>query len=486
MTVTIPEPAFSPMSVPTLPNIGLSDAERQLVSSLLADAWRHRQRMLLTDAYYRGEQIVTNLRIAIPKELEFLRTIVGWPRVAVDPLVERLSADQFRLPGQTEANPDLQDIWLANGMDSDQSLLFNDCFVKGRGWITVGADPDGGATMCVESPLNVAAQWDVRSRKPSALLQSYWFEDRRHCVLMTPSQTIHLDQDEHFTWQLTSRDVHNFGLVPAVRISNRTTTERRDGEAEITNEVMSLTDAACRTLLGLEIAREFYSVPQKIILGATEADFQNPDGTQKTAWDAYITRVLALERTKNGDLPDIKQFKPYDPSVFTKIIEMLAGQVGGIIAANPQELGLYTEGNPVSADAQQSIDSRRCARARHKQRMFSAGLREAMQIAVRFANNGRLPAQFKAVEVDWMDPADLNLAAVTDAMQKQAQMGAVSPTSDVVAKRLGWTEVERAQIRKDLAADAAQQTLAEVADSLVAKEARTNGSVVNDLTPPAP
>jgi len=478
-------PRYSPIYVPQLPLLNLSDSERVLLAKLQQRGWRERQIMQLTRSYYRGLQVITNLRIAIPAELEFLRTVVGWPRVAVDPLVERMSVDAFRLPGATTPDQVMTDAWFDNGMDSDQTLMFTDLFSMGRSWVTVGsADSPGEAPrICVESPLNMTAIWDVRSAKPTAVLQTYWLDERRHAALYLPDQTIHVGEDDNHQWELIDRDMHGFGMVPAVRIANQASSDDRDGFAEITPEVMSITDAACRTLLGLEVAREFYSVPQKVLLGATEADFQNADGTPKSAWDTYVTRMLALERDSNGDLPTLQQLKPYDPSVFTKLIEMYASQMAGIIAANPQDLGLYTQGNPVAAESQGLVDSRRDRKARHKQRMSNCGIREVMQLVARFLNGGALPDAYRRLEVDWMDPANLNLASVTDAMAKQAEMGAVSPNSDVVRKRLGWSEVERAQIEKDLEADRAAQVEAELANALLVKEARANATVAADLKP---
>lgn len=459
MSLMLPDsPYFSPVYIPTLPSLSLTEDERQLIGMLQLRAWRQRALMQLTDAYYRGEQVITNLEIAIPPELSLLRTLVGWPRIAVDPLVERLSADGFRLPTATDSDPYLEEVWLGNGMDAEQSLLFTDAFAMGRGWITLGSPAESGdvPVMCVESPLNIAVQWDVRSRKPKALLQSYWLNDRRHAALYTPNQTIHVDEDDNGQWQLTDRDVHNFGMVTAVRLANKPRTNVRDGASEITAEVMSITDAACRTLLGLEVAREFYSVPQKVILGATEDDFKSADGTAKSAWEAYITRILALERDEDGNLPQIHQFTPYDPAVFTKIIEMYASQMGGILGAPAQELGIYTQGNPVSADAANVAEARRDRRARHKQKMSGPSLIEAMQMAVRFDNKGVLPDKFKRLAVDWTDPAMFNLAAVSDGLGKQVAAGMIPATSDVTLKKAGWSAVERAQLEQDRKAEAAQ------------------------------
>jgi hypothetical protein len=45
------------------------------------------------------------------------------------------------------------------------------------------------------------------------------------------------------------------------------------GVSEITAAIMNTTDSACRSLLGMEIAREFYSVPHRFVLGVNEGHF---------------------------------------------------------------------------------------------------------------------------------------------------------------------------------------------------------------------
>lgn len=485
MSILIPEetPFFSPVYIPDLPSLSLSEDEKSLISRLQMMAWRQRALMELTDAYYRGEQIITNLRIAIPAELEFLRTIVGWPKVAVDPLVERMSIDGFRLPGATDVDDALQDVWLLNHMDAEQALLFVDAFAMGRGWILGGSPVERGdvPVMCVESPLNIAALWDSRTRKPKSLLQSYWLDSRRHAALYMPDQTVQVAEDDNAVWQIVDRDEHGLGMIPATRLANAARTNNRDGASEITPSVRSLTDQACRAMVQMAIAGEFYSVPQKIILGATEQSFQAADGTPKTAWQTYISSILGLERDENGNLPTVQQMKAYDPSVYSKQVETLAGQVGGEIGANPQELGLYTQGNPVSADAQDLVDGRRNRKARHKQKLFAASLIDSMQIQVRLMNGGVLPEQYRRMAVDWMDPADINLAGMTDAMQKQEAMGAIPGSSDVVLRKLGWNAVERKQLAQDR--DDAQALELELANSMAVKAARAAKQVAGDLAP---
>lgn len=476
-------PSFATVYIPDLQSLNLSEAERATISRLQMRSWQDRQWMLLTDAYYRGMQVITNLGISIPPELADLRVIVGWPKIAVDPYVERLHLDSFRVGNSTIADETLTDLWVHNGMDAEQSIADLEALVMGRSWYVLGSgDADGDPPrICVESPLNMSASWDTRTRRPKEALQSYWLDGRRHAALYLLNQTIHVAEDDNATWQIVDRDVHNFGMLPIVRQANRPRAADRDGSSEITPELMSITDAACRTSLNLTVAGEFYSLPQKLLLGVTEADFIGPDGTQKTAWQTYISSILALQRDAEGQLPEVKQFDAYDPSVYTKVVEMYASQAAGIMAATPQDLGLYTQGNPVSADAAQVSESRRDRRCRRMQANFGVARVEVAQMAMRFLNGGDLPAGYERVAADWSDPQLPNFTGTADGLTKYMAQGAIVPWSDVALKKAGFDAVQRRQLAAENESPQARawQFIAQVAADLESKAERAVNALAN-------
>lgn len=463
---------FPPSSVPVLSTIQLSDDEQRTVGLLQSRASLCLGEMLLCDLYYRGMQVVKDLGIAIPPELRGLRTLVGVPTLGVDPIVERSALDGFRMGDQTDADPDLTDIFDLNGWDGEQSLAFTDTKVFGRSYVTVGAPDEPGDVpqICVESPLNVSVLWDLQSKEPRAALQSYWMDQTRNAALMLPDQTISMAQNDYGKWVITNRDPHNFGAVPIRRLANRPRSNNRDGFSAITPQLQSITDGMCRTMLGLEVSREFYSVPKMLILGATEASFQNADGTRKTAWDTYISRMLAMERDEEGQLPTVQQLKAYDPAVFTKIIDMYSAQAAGILGVPAQYVGLYTQGNPVSAEAAQVSEARLDRQARRDMGSWSGAMRDIARFALRFANNGTLPKDAERLHVDWMDPSLPNFTGMADGLSKLMSEGAVPRRSDVILRRLGFNALDRLRMAKDR--DPVEEVIDEIGSSVEAKAIR--------------
>lgn len=482
----LPPQVGANLGAPVVP--GLSEQEQALMSGLAvklsSQAWQGRLRYL----YYDGEQRMQNLGVLVPQQLASVKTVVDWPRICVDGILERVVPDGFRPAGATDDDAELLSHWQANDMDSEAPLAFLDALVVGRGYMIVGApDEDGDSPLItVESPSNVTMTWDPRTRQTTAAYQSYEVEGVYRAVLYLPDVTVTMSRDQSRDWEIEDRDEHNFGEVPVVRFVNRSRSQDREGRSEITAAIMSTTDSACRSLLGMEIAREFYSIPHRYILGATESDFVNPDGTPKSAIDMAMNKFLAIERDAEGEVPTVGQFAAFDPSVFTKIVDEHAQLMASFTGFPPAYFGINATANPAAGDAIRAGENRLVRRAERVQREFNGALRRVNRLVWRFAHDGEtMPDEIKRLEIDWVDAATPTPAATTDAVTKQVQVGAIPPTSDVTLARLGWTAVQRQRLAADRAEDAGASVLAELATSLQAKEARVDTTIARDINPNA-
>lgn len=469
---------------------GLDDNERQLAAHLSVRLTRTRSYLQVFDDYYNGEQAVEHLGIAIPDQLQAVHAAIGWPRLAVDVLDERLDVQGFRLPASNDADQALWDIWTANQMDQESQLAHVDAFVFGRAFGMAGSGNCGPGGDCpplltVESPMNMVADFDARSRQVTDALQAYEMEGNQCAALYLPNSTAHLIQVANMgTWQVYDRDDHNLGLPPVVMLANRARSHDRYGRSEITPEVMAITDAAIRTLLGMEFAREFFGAPQRYILGASEGAFVNPDGTPTRAWEAYIGRILALERDDSGELPQVGTFTAADPTAYTNIL-LAYSRIFSSITGLPPHLVGFAADNPASAEGIRSAEARLDKRALRKQRSFEGGWRDLMKLALMIQNNGELPADAHKLDVLWADPATPTPVATAEAIYRQVQMGYLPGSSEVTGEKLGYSAVERARIAADRKVDAGASVLAELASSLQAKEARVDSTVANDINPVA-
>ncbi|WP_030878685.1 phage portal protein [Streptomyces sp. NRRL S-1868] len=443
MTATIPE----------LPLVSLSPDELDLLGALRTDLMGARMRLELLDAYFNGEQLVRDLGISIPPQLKGLHTVIGWPRIGVEALEQRLELEAFRWADGADPE-DLREIAEANDLFDESSLAHLDALVYGREYLAVGSG-DCGTGDCpplitAESPLDMTLLWDARARVATAALREstdvHGFGlgvDDRLVTLYLPDQTIHA-VEENGGWTVIERDMHGLGVVPVVRMANRQRTADRVGRSEITPEVVSITDAACRRLMGMEVASEFYGAPQRYILGASESAFQDAEGNTKSAWETYIGRVLALERDEDGQVPTVGQFAAHDPQTYTKIIDLYARIMATQLGLPPHYLG-YTTDNPASADAIRSSEAQLVKRAERRCRRFGGAWADVMRLAL-WVRDGVPPERSRRIECVWRDPATPTVAQQTDAAVKLVQAGILPADGEVVLEMAGLSEEQRQRV----------------------------------------
>ncbi|MFD9069153.1 phage portal protein [Streptomyces lasiicapitis] len=442
------------LSIPELPLLTLSDDELALINLLRGDMLRDRWALQLRDAYFNGEQLVRDLGISIPPQLKGLHTVIGWPRVGVESLEERLDLEAFRWADGSDSS-DLEGIADANDLYDESSLAHLDALVYGRGYLAVGSgEDDGSPLISAESPLDMTLLWDARLRMGTAALRECAADtyiesgpDERMLVLYLPDQTVMALPSESGGWEVIDRDMHGLGVVPVVRLANRQRTVDRVGRSEITPEVMSVTDAACRRLMGMEVAAEFFGAPQRYILGASESAFQDAEGNPLDAWATYIGRMLGLERDEDGNIPTVGQFPAHDPSGMTKIIDLYARIMSSQFGLPPHMLG-YTTDNPASADAIRSTEAKLVKRSERRIRRFGAAWQQAMRLAL-WVRDGEPPEKTRRIETVWRNPATPTIAAQVDATVKLVQAEILPADSDVTLEMAGLTEGQRQRVAAD-------------------------------------
>lgn len=439
------------MTVFTAPTLSVFSAtEQATVDRLLAQLATCTPKNLEKQRYYEGTARVRDLGISIPPSLLTVNTVVGWPTTTVDVLDERLNLQGF---GQaTEADDaGLAPILSANHLLAEAPQGHLDALIFGTAFMAVGTGYDGEPDPLVtyESPLNTTGIYNRRSRRlSSALTQDYDPITRQatRISLYLPNQTITASLASN-RWKVDNRDEHGVGRPLVVRLVNRPRTSNPYGRSEISRAVRSYTDNAVRTLLGMEVAREFYSAPQRYLLGAPESAFQGPDGKPKAAWESYLGRYLALDPGENDDgtqrKVEVGQFDAASPAPYGDQIRLLSELLAAESGFPSSYLGFATD-NPPSADAIRALEARLVKRAERRTVSFGAGEVEAIELACRI-RDGVWPKP--GIHAQYADPATPTQASTADAITKQIAAGIISPTSDVTLQRLGYSPDERLRLR---------------------------------------
>lgn len=138
---------------------------------------------------------------------------------------------------------------------------------------------------------------------------------------------------------------------------------------------MDLVQSALRT----EVAAEFYSVPQKYIVGLSkDSEFDNRAAT--------LSSFLRFSKDEDGGKPSLGQFQNGSMEPFLNQIKMLASLFAAETCLTPDDLGFPTE-NPSSVDAIRASHENLRLTARRAQRNFGTGFINAGYLAACVRDN---------------------------------------------------------------------------------------------------
>lgn len=438
------------MSVVRLELAYPSDDELALVEKMLNDLQRYNVSNSEAEQRYEGRWVTTQFGISIPPSMQSLQTVAGWSGTVVDVLEERLD-----WLGWTSEGDDfgLGEVYAANTLDVDSGMAHLDSLIFGTSFVSVGTGLDGepGQLVTPHSPKSMTALWDRRRRRIAAALAVVLGEDMNvaDATLYLPNQTITLTRATSLgRWAVVDRDVHNLDRVLVTLMPNRIRGSRDLGRSEITRAVRYYSDAAMRTMLGLEVNREFYNSPQRVVLGADETMFKNSSGETVSPWSAIQGRVWAVPNDEDGKAPSVQQFSPSSPAPYLDQIKGYAQLLAAEAGIPAAYLGFQTD-NPASADAIRAGEARLVKRAERRQTVFSRSWAEVGRLVL-MVRDGEVPDSYDStISSRWRDAATPTRSAAADETTKYVGSGILPADSSVTYDRMGLSPAEQRQLTAD-------------------------------------
>ncbi|AYD89678.1 phage portal protein [Actinomyces lilanjuaniae] len=442
-----------------------AEAFRLVVRRLIDRGRRNRLRR----RYYEGEEVARNIGIAVPEDLEALMPVVGWPAKAVNTVARRLRLRGFAVPGQGGLVTEVQDVLDANawavGARQVHTAALRDgvCFVA----VTAG-DASRGEPAAVLTPytatdasglwdqrrhcLEYALTVDERNEYGGVLGMSWWTAESR--VEVTRDSTT-------APWR-AERLWHAFGRVPVVALAYAPTPGRPFGTSRITRPVMRLTDHAARTLLRLEVASEFFSAPQRYLLGADMEAFEDEAGELRPGWEAVIGHLLVASRpTRNETTGEVSEVNPVAGQFTQGSMEPHTGELRAVATMFASETSIplnylgIVQDNPASADAIKAAEADLVSVAEDAQNDFTDAWAQVAALAVQAARGTTVvPDDMAGLRPVWHDPSTPTRASQAQSVMELVSAGVLPATSEVTYELLGFDRptvsrlmVEAAQAR---------------------------------------
>jgi hypothetical protein len=359
------------------------------------------------------------------------QVVINWPELVVDCLDERLDVTGFRVSGQADPDAGLEEIWQYNNLDEWSQQGHVEALVMKRSFEIVGAndEPDEPPIITIESPLEVHAEFDPRTREVAAAMKRWDEEDAdgkkiQHATLYLPNKTSWWLFDGG-KWVLDpdyAPDEHNLGIVPVTPVVNRPRLGCPGGKSEL-SAIIPVSNAANKIATDMMVSAEFHAMPRRWALGFGPEDFQDEQGNKVSAWSKVAGKVWATEKTRT-DGAEVGQFAESQLSNFHATLNLLAQIVGSLGALTPQTMGLQNAANPATADAIRAGESRLVKRAERRQKSFGGAHERTMRIADRIWKGVERP-ELRRLETLWRDASTPTVAQTADAAVKKFQTGIV-------------------------------------------------------------
>lgn len=307
--------------------------------------------------------------ITIPPQLRNqYRSVLGWCTKAVDSLADRLVFREFE-------NDDfnVNSIFKQNNPDIFFDSVILSSLIASCSFVYISKIRDNIPRLQVIEASNATGILDPIT---GLLTEGYAIlkkDDLGKAVLeayFTENETVIIDSKNK-----NETIIKNTAGIPLlVPVIHAPDSVRPFGRSRITRSGMYYQKLAKRTLERADITAEFYSFPQKYILG------MDADAEPLETWKATISSMLQVSVNENGDKPNVGQFTTPSMSPFTEQLRTAAALFAGETGLTLDDLGFVSD-NPSSVEAIKASHENLRLAGRKAQRSLGSGLLNVAYVA---------------------------------------------------------------------------------------------------------
>lgn len=314
--------------------------------------------------YADSEKQLEEIGFSIPDYMkQSFQTPLGWAEKVYKVPARRIRPDGFSLTRPSTMLDQIEDVFYDHytaqmeRMAIEASLELGPAFV----FVTPGDTSKGEpkALITARNALDATCETDNRTGRTLRALEEL---SRNEYLLYLPGKTYKVAITEKGAdYEVT--DTYN-GIGDRVMVTPYVwgkSLRRPYGKSRISKPIMGFVNAGVRTLLRQEVSAEFYSSPQRALLGADKRHFTGQDGKPISPLQALIGGIWGLPDIRDeetGDLvrPKLEQLSQATFQPHGEMMRGLAMQVSGESSIPVAYLGVLHD-NPSSAEAIRANES---------------------------------------------------------------------------------------------------------------------------------
>lgn len=382
------------------------------IEYLRAKLARKATRVDLRYRYYDMKNYMRKITALIPSEFANMTYTLGWCAKAVDSVADRLCFDEFENDGFM-----LNEIYSQNNADVlfDSAVL--SALISSCSFLSIDRDSDGYPTIeCIDggNATGIIDPVTYLLTEGYAVLKRAEDGQPKLEAHFLPGRTLYYEDGGS---KPVDEFRHNAPYALLVPVIYRPDAKRPFGHSRISRACMDITQNALRTLLRTEVGAEFYSIPQKYVVGLSQkAKFDNHAAT--------LSSFLGITKDDDGDHPIVGQFQQQSMAPHLDHMKMLAASFAGETGLTLDDLG-FTTGNPQSFEAIRASHEALRLTTRKAQRNFGVGFLNAGFLAACIRDNYAYERRaFAGIKTAWepiFEPDAASIGAIGDAIYKVNQ-----------------------------------------------------------------
>lgn len=349
----------------------------------------YRSRVQLRYNYYSMKQRDNTDGVTIPAQIrDKYKTVLGWTTKAVDSLADRLIFREFS-NDTFNANEIFQynnpDIFFDSAILS--ALIGSCCFIY------ISKDEEGMPRLQVIEASNATGIIDPITNlltEGYAVLKRDDYDRPLLEAYFTPDETIFYPKGKE-PYLIENPT----GIPLLVPIIHRPDADRPFGRSRITRSGIDYQKTAQRTIERSEVTAEFYSFPQKYVLGVSQ------EAETIESFKATISSFIMFTKDDDGDKPSVGQFTAASMTPFVEQLKMAAAGFAGETGLTLDDLGFVSD-NPSSVEAIKASHENLRLAGKAAQRSLGSGFLNVAYVAVCLRDDFRfMRKEFSKTVVKW-------------------------------------------------------------------------------------
>lgn len=365
-------------------------------------------RVMLRYSFYDMKHMAQDFGISTPPDLRGMMNVLGWCGKSVDALADRLSFQGF---GNDAYG--LNDIYAMNNQDIMPDSAILGALIGACSFIYIVAGEDNFPLMRVIDGRHATGIIDPVTnmlKEGYAILEFDEFDQPITEAYFVAGATTYYEKGKE---PYTIKNPAPYPLL--IPVIYRPDATRPFGHSRISRACMSIVDGAMRTVKRSEISAEFYSYPQKYILG------MDSNAEQMEKWRATMSSMLRIDKDDDGDKPTVGQFQAAAQTPHTDQLRVFAGLFAGETGLTLDDLG-FPSANPSSSEAIRAAHESLRLTARKAQKTFGVGFLNAGYLAACVRDDYQYKRnQLTRTTLNWgpiFEPDITALSGIGDAVQK--------------------------------------------------------------------